>query len=603
MCDGAMGTMLYAKGVFVNQCFDALNLSEPARVVDVHQDYVRAGADVIETNTFGANRVKLRGFGLADRTTEINRSGAQLARQAADGRAYVAGALGPLGVRVEPWGRTGLDEAEAYFREQAEALAAGGVDLFVLETFRDVTELGAAIAAIRSMSDLPIVAQMTTTEDGGSLDGTPPEQFARALERYRPDVVGVNCSIGPAPMLDTIERIASVIDLPLAAQPNAGRPREIDGRNIYLTSPEYMASYAKRFAAAGVRLVGGCCGTTPEHIRQIKAAVGRAAVVTLTPHTRPSHEVTTSDVRRAGITRAERSRLARAMADGRFVTTAEVLAPRGHVATGAIDRARMLKSHGVDAIIVPDGPRGANMSSVALAALIQQHADLDVVLQYSCRDRTLLGMESDLLGAHAMGVRNVLLVTGDVHPVGDYADLTPSFEVDSVGLTNVVRRLNEGLDIGGQAIGVPTGFHIGVQVNPGAADVDEQVRRAEFKVEAGAEFVVTTAIHDVEAFSRLHARVAPLGIPIVATISPFDSAEQAEFMANEIPDTRVPAAIVERLRRADGAERAAAEGVAIACEVAAAVRGFVQGLHVAAPRGRPQSVVDVVARLGGLGSR
>src|SRR5918995_3559081 len=273
VCDGAMGTMLYAKGVFINRCFDALNLTQPDVVSEVHQDYVRAGADVIETNTFGANRVKLRAFGLADRIREINAEGARLARKAAGERAYVAGALGPLGIRIEPWGKTGVDEAEAWFREQAQALAEGGVDLFILETFRDLNEIGAAIAAVRSVCSLPIVAQMTIEEDGNSLDGAPPEQFAPDLERRGADVVGVNCSIGPAPMLETIERLAQATHARLSAQPNAGKPRDIEGRNIYLSSPEYMASYARRFISQGVRLVGGCCGTTPEHIRQIKLAV------------------------------------------------------------------------------------------------------------------------------------------------------------------------------------------------------------------------------------------------------------------------------------------------------------------------------------------
>lgn len=598
VCDGAMGTMLYAKGVFVNRCFDALNLTDAARVAEVHREYVRAGADVIETNTFGANRIKLRGFGLADQVAEINRAGASLARQAANGRAYVAGAIGPLGIRIEPWGRTGKDEAEGYFREQAQALAEGGVDLFILETFRDVIEIGAAIAAVRSVSDLPIVAQMTIAEDGSSLDGTPPEQFVPALLQYGPDVIGVNCSTGPAPMLETIERIAEVAGLPLSAQPNAGRPREIDGRNIYLTSPEYMASYARRFVAAGVRLVGGCCGTTPEHIVQIKAAVGRGTARAVAVHTRATAAKTASELPIQAVPRAERSALARAFADGRFVTIAELPPPKGHVTPEVIERARLIKASGADVLLIPDGPRGARMSSLALAVLVQQQTGIEVVLQYCCRERNLLGMESDLLGAHAMGVRNLMLVTGDVRPVGDYADATVVFEVDSVGLTNVVRRLNAGVDIGGQGIGAPTAFHIGVQVNPGADDIDEQLRRIEFKVEAGAEFAVTTPVFDVERFEQFLPRIQALHIPVVAAIWPFENAEHAEFMANEIPDTRVPAWVVDRLRRADGPDAAAAEGVAIACEVARRVRGTVQGLHIAAPTGRPQSVVDVLASLG-----
>ena len=597
VCDGAMGTMLYARGVFINRCFDALNLTDPDRVEAVHREYLRAGADVIETNTFGANRVKLRGFGLADRTREINLEGARLARTAAGDGAYVAGAIGPLGIRIEPWGKTGKDEAEAYFREQAEALAEGGVDLFILETFRDVTEIGAAIAAVRSVSSLPIVAQMTTEEDGNSLDGTPPEQFAPALLHLGPDVIGVNCSIGPAPMLDTVHRLASITDVPLAAQPNAGRPRDVDGRNIYLTSPEYMASYARRFIASGVRLVGGCCGTTPEHIRQIKAAVVRAAAGSAQAPHHPTTVVSIVDPPQPPVPRAERSQLARALAEGRFTTSVELLPPKGHVTTALIEQARALKVRGVDAVIVSESARGARMSALALAVLIQQHAWIETVLQYSSRDRTLLGMQSDLLGAHAMGIRNVMLVTGDVRPVGDYPDATEVFDVDSVGLTNMVRRLNEGHDVGGQPLGAPTGFHIGVHLNAGADDLDAEGRRFEYKAEAGAEYAVTTPVFDVAALERLLARVAPLKVPVIASIWPFASAEDAEFMANEVPGAGVPAAMIERLRKADERGGGAAEGIAIAHEVARSLAGLVQGLHVAAPGGDLRALLDVLAAL------
>ncbi len=595
-----MGTRLYAKGVFVNRCFDALNLTDAARVGEVHREYVRAGADVIETNTFGANRIKLRGFGLADQVADINRAGAALARQAALGRVYVAGAMGPLGIRIEPWGRTGRDEAEAYFREQAQALADGGVDLFLLETFRDLTEIGAAIAAVRSVSNLPIVAQMTTDEDGSSLDGTPPERFIPALAGFGPDVVGVNCSIGPAPMLETLERIAGVARLPLSAQPNAGRPRDIDGRNIYLTSPEYMASYARRFVATGVRLVGGCCGTTPEHIRQIKVAVGRApTLASAGPRVAMSGAVVSAPP--PTVARAERSKLAGSFVDGRSIVLAQLVPPKGHDAAAVIERARMLQAHGVEVLLVPDGPRGARMNGMALAALVQQETGIEVALQYSCRDRTLLGMESDLLGAHALGVRNLMLVTGDVRPVGDYADATTAFEVDSVGLTNAVRRLNEGLDIGGQPIGLPTAFHVGVQVNPGAEDIEEQLRRFEYKVQAGAEYAVTTPVFDIAGFERLWPRLAAFGIPIVLTVWPFDSVEHAEFLANEVPESNVPQAVLDRLRHAHESGGAAQEGVAIACEVAKRLAGTVQGLHVAAPSARPDSVLEVLAALGDPG--
>ncbi len=596
VCDGAMGTMLYAKGVFINRCFDSLNVMSADTVMEVHQDYVRAGADLLETNTFGANRVKLRSFGLGDRVHEINAEGARLARKAARDHAYVAGAIGPLGVRIEPWGKMGTDEAEAFFREQVEALVGGGVDLFILETFRDLNEIGAAISAVRSISTLPIVAQMTIEDDGNSLDGTPPEQFAPEMERRGANVVGVNCSIGPAHMLETIERMAAVTRARLSAQPNAGRPRDIEGRNIYLSSPEYMASYARRFAQQGVRLVGGCCGTTPEHIRQMKAAikqvnVGKASVVVGRAVSGAPGE---PDRARPTTPRPEKSQLASALAGGRFATIVELLPPKGFVGDAIVDQARALKIRGVDVVNIPDGPRGPRMSALALAVLVQQKAGIETVLQFSCRDRNLLGMQSDLLGAHAMGIRNVVVVTGNARMVGDYPDATAVYDVDSIGLTNVITRLNQGLDVGGQSIGTPTAFHIGVRVNPGAESLDAEVRRFEYKVEAGAEFAVTRPVFDAATFERLYRRIESCGIPVLAGVWPFASLIDAEFMANEVPGVRVPDQILERMRQASDAEAAATQGIAIARETVNAIRGMVQGVHIAAPGGRIDAALAVL---------
>jgi len=606
-----MGTMLYARGVFINRCFDSLNIMAPDTVMEVHQDYVRAGADVLETNTFGANRLKLRSFGLGDKVGEINSEAARLARRAARDQVYVAGAIGPLGVRIEPWGKMGTDEAEAFFREQAEALAAGGVDLFILETFRDLNEMGAAIAAVRRVSTLPIVAQMTIEDDGNSLDGTPPEQFAPEMERRGADVVGVNCSIGPAHMLETIERMATVTRARLSAQPNAGRPRDIEGRNIYLSSPEYMASYARRFAQQGVRLVGGCCGTTPEHIRQIKAAIKQVNVGKVaadqsggSQRTRPPLQQDGTEIGVGGrvlldpahpsIPRAEKSQLAAALTAGRFATIVELLPPKGFVGDDVIEQARALKIRGVDVVNIPDGPRGPRMSALALAVLVQQKAGIETILQFSCRDRNLLGMQSDLLGAHAMGIRNVVVVTGNARMVGDYPDATAVYDVDAIGLTNVITRLNHGLDIGGQGIGTPTGFHVGVRVNPGAESLDSEVRRFEYKVEAGAEFAITRPVFDAATFERLYRRIESCGIPFLAGVWPFASLIDAEFMANEVPGVRVPDQVLERMRRADSAEAAAAQGIAIARETVMAIRGMVQGVHIAAPGGRIEVALAVL---------
>jgi methionine synthase I (cobalamin-dependent)/5,10-methylenetetrahydrofolate reductase len=595
VCDGAMGTMLYAKGIFLNRSFDELNLTQPDLVAEVHQGYVRAGADVIETNTFGANRIKLASFGLADRVHALNVQGARIARHAAREQAFVAGAIGPLGIRIEPWGRTGMDEAEAYFAEQARALLEGGVELFVLETFRDLNEIGAAIRAVRSVSDLPIVAQVTTEDDGNTLDGTAPETFVPEIERQGAHVVGLNCSVGPAAMLETIERMSHAAATKMSAQPNAGRPREIEGRNIYLCSPEYMASYARRFVAAGVRLVGGCCGTTPEHIRHIKQAVRTTTSTTparVGPAVRPEASAAPASV----VTpRSEKSRMANTLARGTFVVSVELVPPRGCHAESLVEQARQLRIHGVDLVNIPDGPRASGrMSALAASLMVQQQTGIETVLHYACRDRNLLGMQSDLLGAHAMGVRNLLIVTGDPPRVGDYPDATAVFDVDSIGLTNVVARLNRGLDIGGQVIGQPTEFHIGVAVNPSALNLEEEMRRFAYKVEAGAEFAVTQPVFDVEELERFLERIAAIRIPIVAGIMPLESLRHAELMANEVPGVKVPDAVVDRIRRAEVAGRAADEGLEVAREIASGVRHLVHGIQISTSAGAIDTALSVI---------
>ena len=588
VCDGAMGTRLYAKGVFINRCFDALNLTQPGLVADVHEEYVKAGADIIETNTFGANRIKLASFGLGEKLHAINVQGARIARGAARDQAYVAGAIGPLGIRIEPWGKMGVDEAEEYFREQAVALAEGGVDLFIIETFRDLNEIRSAIRAVRAVSTLPIVAQMTTEEDGNSLDGTPPEEFAPALEATGAEVIGLNCSVGPAPLLDSIERMSRVTGARLSVQPNAGKPRDIEGRTIYLSSPDYMASYARRFVQKGVRLVGGCCGTTPEHIRQIKAAVrllspgqGRVKVEPVAPAQVAAH------VSAVPTPREQKSRLAHALSRGAFVVLAEINPPKGHECGALIDRARALKIRGVDAINIPDSPRvRASTSALASAVMIEQQAGIETLLHYTCRDRNLMGMQSDLLGAHAMGLRNLLVTTGNPPIIGDYPQATGVFDVDAIGLANVVSRLNHGLDVGGAPIGAPTSFHLGVAANATAMDLELEARRFQFKAEAGAEFAVTQPVFDIEALRAFLARVDRFSIPVIAGIWVFDSLRNAEYMANEVPGVRVPAELVERMRRAEEAGRATDEGIAIARGIIAAIKPYVQGVQVgAAARG------------------
>jgi homocysteine S-methyltransferase len=501
--------------------------------------------------------------------------------------------MGPLGVRIEPWGKIGIDEAESFFREQAAALLDGGVDLFVLETFRDLNEISAAIRAVRSLCSLPIVAQVTTEEDGNTLDGAPPELFIEQLEQYGASVVGLNCSVGPAAMLETIERISRVAKVPLSAQPNAGRPREVEGRNIYLCSPEYMASYARRFINNGVRLVGGCCGTTPDHIRQIRIAV-RAAATAALPRPADALAATAPATPVPVVAKAERSRMAHALARGSFVVSLELLPPRGHRTDELLESARQLRIRGIDLVNIPDGPRASGRMSALAAALLIQQAGLETILHYACRDRNLLAMQSDLLGAQSMGIRNLLIVTGDPPRIGDYPDATAVLDADSIGLTNVVNHLNRGIDIGGQPIGQPTAFHIGVAANQGALNLDHEVRRFRYKVEAGAEFAITQPVFEVDELALFLDRIADVRIPILAGIMPLGSLRHAEFMANEVPGVSVPEAVLDRMREADSAGRAAEEGVAIAREVVGAIRSMVQGIQISTAAGAIGAALEVL---------
>lgn len=586
--DGAMGTMLYARGVYINRCYDELNLRQPELVSDVHRAYARAGAEILETNSYGANRPKLARHGLEDELRAINVRAVELARAAAGSRACVAGAMGPLGLRIEPYGPTSAEEARALFAEQAEALLEGGVELFVLETFSDLQEIQQAIAGIRSLCDLPIVAQMAIREDGRTSLGTDAALFTERLGEWGADVVGLNCSIGPAAMLRAVERIAGTTPRPLSIQPNAGLPREVDGRTIYMASPEYMAKYAERLIRKGARFVGGCCGTTPEHIARMSDVV-RA----LTPGLRTSHAAAseTASPTREPIPLAERSRWGAKLASGEFVTSVEIVPPRGIDPDPMLAGVRALRAAGVDAVNVPDGPRAqSRMGALATALLVEQRTGIESVVHYCCRDRNLLGMLSDLLGAQALGLRNLLLITGDPPKMGPYPEATAVFDIDSIGLTNLVARLNRGLDPGGNAFDEQTRFVIGVGANPGAENLEHELRRFYWKVEAGAEYAITQPVFDLAQLERFLERIEREGIriPVVAGIWPLVSARNAEFLANEVPGVVVPEAVLERMRRASaaGKEEAVEEGIRIAQEMLAEARPLIQGVQVSAPFGR-----------------
>ena len=599
LCDGAMGTLLYAKGIFINRSYDELNLSQPDLIRGIHHEYLQAGAEIIETNTFGANAFRLGRHSIADKVRDINRAGARLAREAAKSfDVWVAGSVGPLGTRIEPLGKTSFQEARDAFREQIEVLAEGGVDLLILETFGYLEEIHQAMLAAKEVgASLPLVAQVTIDEDGNCLDGSDPETFVAKLAEWGADVIGCNCSVGPVAMLDAMERVRAATSLPLAAQPNAGIPRSVEGRNIYLCSPEYMASYARKFVAAGVRLVGGCCGTTPEHIRVMKSAlrVDEARGKTAAAQVKGGQSVATAT---PAIPLENRSLLGERLARNEFVTMVEIVPPKGIDIRKEVEGARFLKSVGVDAVNIPDSPRAsARMSNQALSLLIQREVGIDAILHYTCRDRNVLCIQSDLLGAAAVGIRNLLCITGDPPKMGNYPDATAVFDVDAIGLVNIVRNLNRGLDIGGNPIGTGTGFVIGVGANPGLTDLDEEVRRFEYKVEAGAEFVVTQPVFDLRLLENFLKRIEHCRIPVVAGIWPLVSVRNAEFMKNELR-VSVPDTILERMAGAQNPESARAEGVAIAREMLIAARQMAQGAQISAPQGRYSSAVDVLEALG-----
>jgi methionine synthase I (cobalamin-dependent)/5,10-methylenetetrahydrofolate reductase len=599
VADGAMGTMLYARGVFINRCFDELNLSSPDLVRQIHLEYVKAGSEIIETNTYGSTRLRLSAFGLGERVREINMAGVRVAHEAAKDKAWVAGAIGPLGVRIEPLGPTSFAEARAAFREQIDALVEAGVDLLILETFANLDELREAVAAARESAgkDMVIVAQVTIDDFGHLPDGTDTVSFTREMDAMPVDVIGLNCSVGPKATLETLELMMQHSSKPMSAMPNAGVPQRVEGRNIYLCSPEYMSQYARRMLWAGVKIIGGCCGTTPEHIklicsetRSLQPQQKKLSVTVEAPQSK-AHAL-------PGVPVAQKSQLGAKLAAGKFVAFVEILPPRGVDASREIEGARLCAQHGIDCINVPDGPRAsARMSAQVTCQLIQQHAGIEAVNHFCCRDRNILGIQSELLGAHTAGVRNLICITGDPPRMGAYPDATAVFDVDAIGLVNIVNNLNHGLDIGGNPMGSQTALLIGVGANPGALNMDEEIRRFDWKVEAGAEYIVTQPVFDLDLLEQFLRRTEHSKVPVICGIWPLTSFRNAEFMVNELR-VPVPEEYMDRMRRVDSAEKAREEGVAIASEMTARVRQMVQGVQLSAPFGRYQMALDVAEAIG-----
>jgi len=599
VADGAMGTMLYSRGVFINRCYDELNLTQPAMVKAIHAEYVKAGAEILESNTYGANRQRLSAFGLAERTLAINEAGVRLAREAAGGRAFVAGSMGPLGARLEPIGPVSVEEAAGVFGEQAQALTAAGADLLILETFSELNELRVAVKAVREAAgeEMVIVAEVTIDDYGNLPTGMDTESFTRALDEMPADVVGCNCSVGPKVMLETVEKMMKHTRKPVCAMPNAGLPVRVEGRSMYLCSPEYMTQYARRFLWAGVKIIGGCCGTTPRHIKEMVSEARSLQPEHKTIEVRIEDEGVRSKVLEK-VPVAAKSELGAKIAAGKFVSFVEILPPRGVDASREIAGSKLCREHGIDCINVPDGPRAsARMSAQVTCKLIREKANIEPVLHFCCRDRNILGIQSELLGAHSLGIRNLICITGDPPRMGSYPDATAVFDVDAIGLVNIVNNLNRGLDIGGNPIGSQTSLLIGVGANPGAPNMDEEIERFRLKVEGGAEYVVTQPVFELELLERFLERIEKFRIPVIAGIWPLTSLRNAEFMVNELR-VPVPAPFLDRMRAVENAEQARKEGVALAQEMVRQVRPMVQGVQLSAPFGRYEMAIRVAEAIG-----
>ena len=605
LMDGALGTELYNRGVFINRCFEDANLSTPALVKNVHKDYIQVGAQVLTTNSWGANRRKLQNHNLHDKVRLINLKAVELAKEVAQEKAWIFGSVGPLGVRIEPFGPTSFEEARSVFSEQIQALIEGGVDAIVLETFSDLSEIHQAILAVRELSqDIPLIANLVINEDGCTIYGTSVEWIVKQLDQWPVDVIGLNCSVGPQPMMNCVPLMKKLTKKPLSMRPNAGLPKQVDGRCIYMTTPEYMAHFAQDFFSAGVQLVGGCCGTSPEHIKAMANTIRYARATQHLENNEPSNhiEVTSNDECEQNsdvemVQLADKSSWSRCIANKEKVFSIELLPAFGIDPSVIISKSKEVKKAGVHAINIPDGPRASSrMSAMLTAVMVEQQAGIEAVLHYTCRDRNLLGMQSDMLGAQAIGLRNMLLVTGDPPKLGNYPDATGVFDVDSIGLTNMVNRLNRGLDLGGRSIGKPASLSIGVGVNPVHRDFDYEMRRFAWKVQAGAEWAITQPVFDLNALTKFLEYIDQnnIKIPIIAGIWPLISYRNAIFMNNEVPGVVIPEEVLNKMEKFHQPEDAKKVGVEIANNMVKELGNLVQGIQVSAPFGRIDLALKVI---------
>ncbi len=596
--DGAMGTMLYASGISFDHCFDEVNVSHPDIVTKVHREYAEAGADILETNTFGGNRVRLAQHGFEDDIVAINQQGVRLARTVAesvnDRKIWVAGSVGPLGKPLEPIGKITHDEAMKFFREQIEALVDAGVDIIMIETMSDLAEALQAVRAARAVSsDIPVVAQMSFNDEGKTLMGNKPAEAVRTLHEHGANVVGANCSVGPQVLLDVMERMSAATEAPLIVQPNAGLPRFVGGRYLYLTSADYFGEYSRKFVATGAHIVGGCCGTTPEHIRSIRNALGNAVPAPRRSSVRVTAD--TDDVKTVAVPKAIVSSLVSKFKEKKFIVSVELDPPRGLHYEKVVEGAVLCKRNNVDAVNIADNPLAkAGMTPLAMASLISETVHIETILHFSCRDRNLLAMQSELMSAYVLHIRNILAITGDPPVVGDYPHATGVFDVDSIGLLKLMSRLNDGVDLAGKPIGAKTQFLRACAANPTAVDLSREYDRYEQKIAAGAEFAMTQVLYDVKPLEEFAKRFKGR-IPVLVGIMPLKNAKHANYMHFEIPDIQIPEAIRERMAAAG--DKGMEEGIRISKEFLSEAKDLVDGVYVMPPFNRFEMAFEVLSVL------
>ncbi|MHB1317596.1 MAG: bifunctional homocysteine S-methyltransferase/methylenetetrahydrofolate reductase [Anaerolineae bacterium] len=598
--DGAMGTELYARGILPSQCYDAVNITDPDLVQRVHMDYLAAGAEIIETNTFGANGATLAAYGREEQVRDINRRGGRIARYARDiagSTAFVAGSIGPLGGTLGPLGEITDERARSLYREQVTGLIDGGVDLFVLETFADLNMLCIALQVVRESSDLPVIAEATFDEDGRTPWGQTAVKVAGALLDLGADVIGANCSVGPEGVLSVARQMLAAGARYVSAIPNAGMPMQTAGRLIYLSNPAYFGARVRDFLEAGVTVIGGCCGTGPDHIAAMRQAmeiyihggvtVPLAPVIVRAPSRQAEEELA-----------PEPTGLHEKLAASKFITAVELSPPRGLSPAALIRHARALAASGqVDLINVTDSPMArVRMDALAACNLIQSQTGMETVLHLTTRDRNLMGIQSHLIGAHALGVRNILALTGDPPSQGDYSHATGVYDIDSIGLVRVISQMKQGHDIAGSEMGSPAGFCVGVAVDPTREDLETEARRLKDKIAAGAEFIMTQPIYDIETWDRFMAVYGEqIPIPVLMGLLPLLSQRHAEFLHNEIPGITLSEEALARMRKAGANGRD--EGIRLGQELLLQATGRFQGVYLMPSYNRHDMALDVLKAL------